>query len=198
MAAPALDRRVREVVDPIAIAAGLCLEDVEVHRAGKSAIVRIVLDLAGDVPGAVDLESIAAVSRDISTALDTVVELDQEYTLEVSSPGASRPLTEPRHFRRARGRLVHLVLQDGRDLTGRLTQVEGSTLTLVPEPVVAKKGAPARAVAPVLVVMSESTHAQVEVELARALATHLEADDGHDDESGDGHDDRHDDEEEEG
>jgi ribosome maturation factor RimP len=28
------------------------------------------------------------------------------YTLEVSSPGVDRPLTEPRHWRRAAGRLV--------------------------------------------------------------------------------------------
>jgi ribosome maturation factor RimP len=37
------------------------------------------------------------------------------YTLEVSSPGIDRPLTEPRHWRRARGRLVAVALAGARD-----------------------------------------------------------------------------------
>jgi ribosome maturation factor RimP len=37
------------------------------------------------------------------------------YTLEVSSPGVDRPLTEPRHWRRAQGRLVSAPLAVARD-----------------------------------------------------------------------------------
>jgi ribosome maturation factor RimP len=189
MTAPALAERVREVVGPVAAAAGLHLEDVEVHRAGGRSIVRIVVDLAEEDSGSVDLDTIAVVSREISAALDEVDELEEEYTLEVSSPGASRPLTEPRHFRRARGRLVHVSLQDGRSLTGRLTDVQGDTLTILPEPVAATKGARPKSVPPVQVPMSEISHGQVEVELARALTMDLGPDDENDDENDDEHDD---------
>ena len=46
---------------------------------------------------------------------------EQPYTLEVSSPGVGRPLTEPRHFRRNVGRLV-TVHHDGGEVTGRVTE----------------------------------------------------------------------------
>lgn len=183
MAAPALTARVRDVVEPIAVAAGLYLEDVEIHGTGPRSTVRIVLDLEESETGAVDLERIAEASRDISVALDAVAELDSEYTLEVSSPGTARPLTELRHFRRARGRLVTLALHDGRTVTGRLTQVEPTALTVAPEPVAAKKGGPTREQPPVDVPFADVAHGRVEVELARAMTVDLGPED--DDESED-------------
>ena len=180
MAAPALAARVRDVVEPVAVAAGLYLEDVEVHGTGPKVVVRIVLDLDEDELGAVDLETIATVSREISDALDGIDELDSEYTLEVSSPGTSRPLTEPRHFRRARGRLVTLALHDGRTITGRLTRVEPAAVTVEPEPVAAKKGGPTKARPPVDVALADIAHGRVEVELARAMTVDLGPEDDDD------------------
>ncbi len=180
MAAPALTARVRDVVEPVAIAAGLHLEDIEVHGSGPKVVVRIVLDLDEDEIGAVDLERIATVSRAISDALDAIDELDGAYTLEVSSPGTSRPLTETRHFRRARGRLVTLALHDGRTVTGRLTEVGPATVTVAPEPVAAKKGGPIRVRPPVHVALADIAHGRVEVELARAMTVDLGPEDDDD------------------
>ena len=44
----------------------------------------------------------------------------QPYVLEVTSPGTDRPLTEPRHWRRAVGRLIKVELADGTQRTARL------------------------------------------------------------------------------
>ncbi len=112
-AAHALRESVREAVEPAVREAGLHLEDVTVSRAGARSVVRVVLDLPDDVEGSLDLDAVAEATRPISAALDTVDPLHGAYTLEVSTPGTDRPLTEPRHFRRARGRLVRLVLADG-------------------------------------------------------------------------------------
>ena len=46
---------------------------------------------------------------------------EQPYTLEVTSPGTDRPLTQPRHWRRNQGRLVKATLADRRTVTGRIT-----------------------------------------------------------------------------
>ena len=60
-----------------------------------------------DADGGVSLDAIAEVSRELSAALDAAAAMGEvPYTLEVSSPGVDRPLTEPRHWRRAVGRLV--------------------------------------------------------------------------------------------
>jgi ribosome maturation factor RimP len=116
-------QQVREVVEPVVAAAGLYLEDVEVARAGRRSVVRITVDLDEDAVGSLDSDTLAEVSRDVSAALDRHDPVRGEYLLEVSSPGTSRPLTEPRHFRRARTRLVRLALRDGRTVQGRLVAV---------------------------------------------------------------------------
>jgi ribosome maturation factor RimP len=50
--------------------------------------------------------------------------------LDVTSPGTSRPLTELRHFKRARTRLVNLTLVDGSTVSGRLTEVTAAELVV--------------------------------------------------------------------
>jgi ribosome maturation factor RimP len=99
--------------------AGLDLEDVHVRRAGRRELVRVVVDRDGGV----DLDAIAEASHLISGLLDSeplAREFDGAYVLEVTSPGVDRPLTEPRHWRRAAGRLVHATLADGSVLSGRV------------------------------------------------------------------------------
>lgn len=124
-------QQVREVVGPAVAAAGLYLEDVSVARAGRRSVVRVTVDLPEDAVGSLDSDALGEVSRDISAALDRHDPVAGEYVLEVSTPGTSRPLTEPRHFRRARTRLVRLVLRDGRTVAGRLLAVaDDDTLEL--------------------------------------------------------------------
>jgi ribosome maturation factor RimP len=95
--------KVAALLDPVVSAMGMDLEGVRVTAAGRRRVLRIVVD----ADGGVSLDDIALVSRDLSAALDdSVVMGNQPYTLEVSSPGVDRPLTERRHWRRAIGRLV--------------------------------------------------------------------------------------------
>jgi ribosome maturation factor RimP len=71
-----------------------------------------------DHPGGVDLALCEAVTSHLR-------ELLLDYSLEVSSPGAERPLTKPEHFRRYLGRQVRVrtreELEGRRSFTGRLT-----------------------------------------------------------------------------
>ena len=114
---------VRAVVGPVVTDAGLFLEDVVTSRAGSRSVVRITVDLPEDALGSLDSDTLGDVSRAISAALDADDVVRGAYTLEVSTPGTSRPLTELRHFRRARTRLVTLRLVDGGTASGRLVDV---------------------------------------------------------------------------
>jgi ribosome maturation factor RimP len=98
--------------------AGYDLEDLVVTSAGRRRLVRVVVDKDGGVT----LDECAELSRVVSAQLDTADSLvgDVPYTLEVSSPGVSRPLREPRHWRRAAGRTVKVVRPDGSTLLGRV------------------------------------------------------------------------------
>ncbi len=101
---------------------GVDVEDVEVQKAGRRHVVRIVVDRDGGV----DLDLVASVSQRASELLDSgplAEEVPGPFVLEVTSPGIDRPLTEARHWRRARRRLVHVVLTDGTSLDGRIVDV---------------------------------------------------------------------------
>lgn len=137
MAAAATSARVRQVVEPAVAALGLLVEDVELARAGARTVVRVVVDVTEDDPGELDLDRIGDATRAVSDALDADDVVAGHYTLEVSSPGVSRPLTRRRHYARALGRTVSLVLDDGARLVGRLEAVEGddetgATVVVVP------------------------------------------------------------------
>src|SRR3954465_3991900 len=102
-------QRVRDVLEPVVAGAGYDLEDVHVTAAGRRSVVRVVVDRDGGL----DLDAVAEVSRVVSGVLDeTDGTGEAPYTLEVTSPGVDRPLTEPRHWRRAAGRLVRVALHE--------------------------------------------------------------------------------------
>jgi ribosome maturation factor RimP len=115
------------VVEPLVAAAGADLEDVTVKTAGRRTLLQIFVD----ADGGIGLNEIAGISTAISTKLD---EIDlfgaAPYTLEVSSPGADRPLTAPKHWRRAAGRLVRAQLRGGGEIIGRVAGADDSAATL--------------------------------------------------------------------
>jgi ribosome maturation factor RimP len=93
------------LLEPVVRAVGLDLESVRVGSAGRRRLLHVVVD----ADGGVDLDNIALVSREASARLDDTGAMGEApYTLEVSSPGVDRPLTQPRHWRRAVGRLVRV------------------------------------------------------------------------------------------
>ncbi len=123
--------RLRDVVTEVVGRAGYDLEELLVRSAGRRMVVKVVID-ADD---GVTLDAAADVSRAISARLDEAGDADPTgsapYTLEVTSPGVGRPLTLPRHFRRARTRLVALTTNNGTQLTGHVLAVDDATVTMV-------------------------------------------------------------------
>ena len=106
---------------------GLDLEAVELTPAGKRRVLRIAVDKDGGVT----LDDIADATRAVSGVLDDSELMGETaYTLEVTSRGVDRPLTEPRHWRRNRDRLVKISLRDGNQLTGRVTESDDAGVTV--------------------------------------------------------------------
>jgi len=128
---------VRGLASDAAGAAGLVLEDVAVQSAGRRRIVRVVVDLPDDAVGGVPMDAVATVSQLLSQRLDDSDAMGgAPYVLEVTSPGVDRPLTERRHWLRARGRLVRVTLREGGTHTGRLTEVTDDEVVVDGRPVV--------------------------------------------------------------
>ncbi|MEV7958650.1 ribosome maturation factor RimP [Streptomyces sp. NPDC088141] len=150
--------RLRGLLEPLVSAEQLDLEEIEVSRAGRRRVLRIVVDSDEGV----ELDVCAQLSRAISERLDETDAMgDDEYVLEVSSPGADRPLTEHRHYVRATGRLAKLQLREGGELVARILAVDEEGLDLEVPGVKGRKPTSRR------VAFGEIAKARVEIEFSR-------------------------------
>jgi ribosome maturation factor RimP len=114
-------------LDPVVTARGFDLEDVVLTPAGKRRMLRVVVDKDGGV----DLDDIATVSSAVSVTLDESDVMGAvPYVLEVTSPGVDRPLTQPRHWRRAVKRLVQVAIAGVGDRTGRVVSADDAGVLL--------------------------------------------------------------------
>jgi len=135
---------VREVAQRVTASSGLELVDVEFRGAGgKARMLRLYIDKPGGVTHA-DCE---AVSREVGTILDVEDAVPGgSYTLEVSSPGLDRKLSNPEHFERFVGSRVKLMtrepIEGNRFFEGRLGSFQDGTLLLTLSTGKAKRGKP--------------------------------------------------------
>jgi ribosome maturation factor RimP len=94
---------VRDLAEAVARRRHLRLWDVEMGGQPGRSVLRVYVD--GE-KGAVDLDTVAEVSEEISRALDLRDPIPGRYTLEVSSPGLERTLRAPEHFALSVGKQV--------------------------------------------------------------------------------------------
>src|SRR5690625_3232071 len=117
MGAQERDERIVELLEPVLARCGLDLEGIGLTPAGKRRVLRVTVDSDDGV----GLDTIGEVSQEVSTTLDSSDVMGQTpYVLEITSPGAERPLTRPRHWRRSQGRMVKAHLAGGGQVTGRV------------------------------------------------------------------------------
>jgi len=108
----ALSSNVVETIQPVAAAIVSAhqfeLVDLEFVREGQSWYLRLYIDK----PGGINIEECAMVSDELSEKLDAMEPdpIPQAYFLEVSSPGAERPLKKEADFQNAIGKYVHVGL----------------------------------------------------------------------------------------
>jgi ribosome maturation factor RimP len=182
--------QIRPAVEGPLASLGLLVEDVAVTPAGRRRLVRIWIDRVLDAHEGpttaptrpLSLDEVADATRAVGEALDaTDVMGEQPYTLEVTSPGVDRPLTQPRHYRRNVTRLVTLTPLEGDPVTGRLVSADDDGVTVE---VPAAKKEPARTEQLAYAALSRAV---VEVEFSRPggadehLDEHADETDEHDD-----------------
>jgi ribosome maturation factor RimP len=123
----ALKDQISELVTPAVSEQGFYLEDVHVATPGSHRIVTCIVD--GDA--SLNLDQVTSVSRVISELLDEAAFMGETpFTLEVTSPGVDRPLTQPRHFAKNADRLLKIVKVDGSEVTGRILSNTDHDVTL--------------------------------------------------------------------
>ena len=110
-----------ELLNPAVTCAGFVLEEVTVTPVGKRRLISVVVDCENRNPS---LDEVTVVSKEVSAILDTYSQLgEMPFTLEVTTPGIDRPLTELRHWKKNVGRLVKITPHTGEKYVSRIKEV---------------------------------------------------------------------------
>ncbi len=108
-----IDQRLAEILTPVI--EGMGFELVRIRLMGGNAPI---LQIMADKPeGRIEVDDCAEISTAVSAVMDVEDPIDDNYTLEVSSPGIDRPLTRLKDFETWAGyeaKLETLDLIDGR------------------------------------------------------------------------------------
>ena len=122
-----------EMMADFLAAEGYELYNIEFVKEGKDWFLRVYVDMASG-EGYIGTEDCEKVSRFLSEKLDEEDPIEQNYYLEVSSPGMDRPLLTKAHYERYVGSEVEIRLYKGKDGTkniqGVLDSIEGETITV--------------------------------------------------------------------
>jgi ribosome maturation factor RimP len=126
-------KAVENILDPLLSEKDLELVDLEYLSAGRGKILRIYIDKSGGVT----LGDCENVSKELSALLDVHNVIPYTYTLEVSSPGLTRPLKRPRDFERSKGKNIKIKtktdINEKRVFRGRLVDYIDETVSVQTE-----------------------------------------------------------------
>lgn len=131
------EAQLKALILPVLQAQGVELVDMQFVKAGKRSVLRLFIDK----PEGVTLDDCAALSGLVGEIIDVHDIIDFAYTLEVSSPGLTRPLKKLADYHRFTGRLARLTV---RDKTGRVATLRGELKGLAGDEVLLQEGAQVR------------------------------------------------------
>jgi ribosome maturation factor RimP len=121
---------VEELAQPIIQELGLELVEIEFVKEGKNWFLRVYIDKENGV----DIEDCGIVSERLSEKLDELDPITHNYFLEVSSPGAERPLKKAKDFEKAIGKNVYIKTYEPIDgekgFEGTLLEYDGQTVKI--------------------------------------------------------------------
>ena len=121
-----------EILRPVVEGLGYQLWGIEFRSQGRHSVLRLFID---DQDDGISVEDCEKVSRQVSGVLDVEDPIQNEYTLEVSSPGMDRPLFRLEHYDDWAGHQVSIRLrmafEGRRRFQGVLKGTEGTDVVVV-------------------------------------------------------------------
>lgn len=121
---------VEEMIQPYLNEQGFELVDIEYVKEGSSWFLRVYVDKEGGI----DIDDCVMISEQLSAKLDETDPIPTVYFLEVSSPGAERPLKKPEDVAKAVGKNVYMTtygpVNGMKEFEGKLLSFDGSELVI--------------------------------------------------------------------
>lgn len=121
---------VKELLEPILIENGLELFDIEYMGSSRKGVLRVYIDKEDGVT----IDDCTKISRELGNLLDVHEVVPGSYTLEISSPGLTRPLRKPSDYTRFKGKTVKIKtiedIDDRKIFKGKLVDFVNDTVSL--------------------------------------------------------------------
>jgi ribosome maturation factor RimP len=108
MSSSAVISKIEAIAGRVAEAAGIEIVEIELKGGGQNRFLRIAIDK----PEGVTHEDCEMISHEVGTILDVEDVVPGHYTLEVSSPGVERRLSNIRDFERFKGKKIKAILRE--------------------------------------------------------------------------------------
>ncbi|WCR29040.1 ribosome maturation factor RimP [Paenibacillus thiaminolyticus] len=139
MSSPNIKSVVESMITPYLEENGFELVDIEYVKEGSGWFLRIFVDKEGGI----DIEDCGRISEYASQKLDETDPIEDAYFLEVSSPGAERPLKKPQDVAKSVGKHVFVTTYEP---IGGLKEFEGELVSFDGETMVVQVGGKDRAI----------------------------------------------------
>ena len=124
------DKKIKEIINPSIIEMGYEIIRIQ-YSQKETATLQIMLDKDNSGIG---IAEIAKMSTNISTLLDIDDPIENEYNLEISSPGINRPLTRKKDFDIWEGHSVKIttneLIDQRKNFSGVLRGVQDNEIIL--------------------------------------------------------------------
>ncbi|MEM7007606.1 MAG: ribosome maturation factor RimP [Thermodesulfobacteriota bacterium] len=121
---------IKELLEPILYEKNLELFDIEFKGQSRKGVLRIFIDKEGGV----NIDDCAQISRELGALLDVHEVIPGSYTLEISSPGLTRPLRKPSDYIRFKGKTIKLKtneeISDKNVFTGKILDFVDEVLSI--------------------------------------------------------------------
>ncbi|HHX71012.1 MAG: ribosome maturation factor RimP [Miniphocaeibacter sp.] len=116
---------------PIVTNLGFILDDIEYVKEPKGNVLRVYIDKD---QGTINIDDCEKSSKVISDKLDEIDPIDEQYYLEVSSPGIDRPFKNNRDYSKNIGNLVivkfYAPVDGEKEIIGKLIDFNDESITL--------------------------------------------------------------------
>jgi ribosome maturation factor RimP len=122
--------RVRVIAEPILSNEGVELVEIEYRRESKGWVLRLYVDKEKGVT----LDDCTCISQEVGRSLDVEDFISTPYTLEVSSPGLTRPLKKEKDFMKYRNHMIKVKtfdpIENRRQFKGKLLGVSENRIEI--------------------------------------------------------------------
>lgn len=126
-----IEKNVEKLLIPIIDENNFELVDLEFVKEGPNWYLRVFIDKANGIT----IDDCELVSKALEKILDEKDPIEQQYILEVSSPGIDRPLKKESDFKKYNGEIIDIKLykpvNGKKEYQGRLDGFENNIVTIV-------------------------------------------------------------------